>query len=396
MSTDWFSYCITTPEQARSIVNSQILRHQENIHRFFNRHAMHDVNLYITGSLSRKEPSVSYQNGQYSLLSDVDLIAVIKDGDSAGHPIRYLEDHMNQIMPEVSTSLFSIRSTDLPTVTSLLGRDLWYALRQPIVQAYAVDTFPPPCVGQREKYEAFIHQLGSYLLYPENARPTGSALHFRSSRAVHEIKLTLEGLRCLIEASSGELLRYRDVYENRESHLVTAVLSPTEVYELFRRRELFDGSPSNSSIKTVMQRMVAVLFNIAPGTGQGAAVVNALTERLQRSSSIIDIYQLTVPMLLWMSDPLEGSQREAREAFIDGWRNLDPSQLFVGSAPYEDFIRASTKTNTLPESHFRHFLTEIRRDYYWNLRTFLFGYRRQLAYAGGDNHPVGHRDRIGD
>lgn len=380
MTSDWFNYSVTTPTEARVSVSDQIYRHQEQIHKFFSRHAIDDVNLYITGSLSRQEPSVSVRDGRYSLLSDIDLIAVIKGGDSAGHPIRHLESQMNQIAPDVSTSLFSIRSTDLPSVTSMLGRDLWYTIQRPIVQTYGADTFPPPYIGQREKYEAFIHQLGSYLLYPEDSRSAENGLHFRTFRTVHEIKLILEGLRCLLEVSPDGLLRYREVYENRESDLVAAVLDPSDVWELFKRRELFDGSPLGWSIKKVMRRLVAAIFNIVSDAGDGAAVANSLADRLQGSSSIIDIYQMTTPMLLWIDDRPTGTQSEVREAFIRGWQNLDPRQLFAGADAYEEFLRVGKRAGEEPADRFRHFLADIRHDYYSNLRMFLFGYRRHLAY----------------
>ncbi|MFJ5803766.1 hypothetical protein [Streptomyces decoyicus] len=379
MYDNWFSHSLFIEGDHKSVVTKWLENYTSTVNSYMDALQIEDTNVYIGGSLSRGEPSITVdEDGSPILFSDVDLLAVIRGGLSEGHPISHLESFLNQSFPRVSTSVFCVSWENFCKMRSLIGRDFLHSASSPIARRF--DGIPSIQLGhatRQDKFEVFIHQLSIYI-----ARETGldgSEIHVRESRQTHELKLALEALRLLVDPQHPGPLRYGEVANPAHQFALSTVRSEIDPYDLIKSREVY--SPKILEALDIANIVSASLrsFESKPGKMfSDGEVADRFCTRIRNANDFTSLFQdLTVVLFFFFKRGFI-ENIEVLNSVATAVANLERfpmSMHFRSSVNFEGFsriahIRNSSQATTLIGDLYR----TLRKNYYMSLRRHMFGH----------------------
>ncbi|WP_043266814.1 hypothetical protein [Streptomyces sp. CT34] len=372
---DWFAASRFVPHTARAQVSEQLDHYVAEAARYLLDCRAEGVNLYLSGSLSRQEPSVTLgSDGRYRLHSDVDLVAVTDDELPADHGVFTLQEHLTHRFPDVEVTVLYVAASDLPRVGSLYGRDLWCGLDRPLVRSFDVRRPAPPDIGPRQQLEVLVHQLGACLLFDTAAGDADHSYLLRESSAVHLLKLALESLRCLLEPPPDGPLRYGDTYAYRDTPAIGRVMPGPNVGQLVRYREThLPGASPDLDVYQCVITSLAVLF----GAGEGPGALRQLVARIEALAAdrtdVMNLFQCGLLLfLLAVRAPRPDDRLRAAEALYDIWSRTAATDLRSRAAVAESLLSTTPRDLAERDQHAmtagQTALTDVRLDYYAALK----------------------------
>lgn len=295
---DWFEAAYFTQSSARRMVNLEIDEYLDAVREYFTVHTVGDANLYLSGSLARREPAVARgPDGSPRLQSDLDLVIVTEEDLDPFHPLNQLDHHLRSRFSNLQVLSLNVRTSDLSNVASLHGLDLWCGLQSPIVESMNV-TVPdqPPRIGLRQRLEVIAHQVGLSVLSPADVK---TSYLFRNERTVHKIKLQLESLRCLLPQRPGEPLRYADTLRHRVDTTRT-IADEATIARLVKSRELGSSSIPDHDAFRLPVTAVKYLLGIDAGDDTDRDLVVELRDLALRHPQSMNIFQFGLFFLLML------------------------------------------------------------------------------------------------
>ncbi|MFE9606854.1 hypothetical protein [Streptomyces hokutonensis] len=372
---DWFTSSLFVPERAQQQVSWQLDSYIEETERYILDNCTEGVNLYLSGSLSRQEPSVLMDsNGQFRLHSDVDLVAVTSGELPASHPALQLTSHLTSRFPEVDVTVLFVEEQDLHQVGSFYGRDLWIGLGHPIAQTFEIVIPRPPSIGTRQKLEVLVHQLGACLLYRELNESGERGYLIRESLSTHFVKLALESLRCLLPSPPYGPIRYSDTYVNRNHTSIRSVMKGSDVGRLVMHREYHTSHVEfGIDVYQCVIESLVMLLGTEERPGSQIGLVSRIEEIASRKTDLMNLFQFGLVLLLLATRSTSSSVRRRSAHFLfDVLHRLDGidrstctpiGQLVRGATPDE---LAKREPHAIACS--KAALLAVRTDYYGALK----------------------------
>lgn len=393
---DWFAASCFVPGTARAQVSAQLNDYVAESARYVLDHRVRDVNLYLSGSLARQEPSVARgPDGRYRLHSDVDLVAVTEGEPAPGHPVFALEDHLARRFPEVEVTVLHVARSHLHRVGSLYGRDLWCGLDRPVARTFEIDRPDPPAIGPRQQLEVLVHQLGACLLYRTAADDGERAYLLRESPSVHLLKLALESLRCLLVPPPDGPLRFGDTYVRRDSGAMARLLRGPDVGRLVRYRENHVPDPAlDVDVYQWVIESLVILLGAGEGPGTQRRLVTRVEELAVDRTDVMNLFQAALLLFLLATRSTgEADRRRAAHALFDVWSRVEvPGGR--SSAAVGQVLRTASPESLAARARGavaagRNALADLRLDYYAALKEHNNGRIINPRYAALKDHRGG-------
>lgn len=196
---DFFTNSIFIEQKIQDKINFQLNVLFEHLINMLEQQQIR-ANLYLTGSLARKEPSVSKVGDTYNLYSDIDLLIAVDIMDLE-HSF-WKKISRKQTWDGYNISFYLNTISQFPQFRSGVGRDLFLCQTEPIYFKIPTTIEPVTNLNNQEiSLELIIHQLASYYLHPYLTRNT---MYARDQVNYHYVKLILELLRGLLADEGGE------------------------------------------------------------------------------------------------------------------------------------------------------------------------------------------------
>ena len=142
---DYFTNAVFIEEKYKSILNAKI---EEYFQCLCNELEAHDIkaNIYLTGSLARKEPSIGInEKGEVYLASDIDFVFGVEKDFRRDEWLLNITKYLNLKYPDFISSVVLTRNNDIGRIRSRVGRDLRRTINRPICQ-----NLPIPIVSNIE------------------------------------------------------------------------------------------------------------------------------------------------------------------------------------------------------------------------------------------------------
>lgn len=382
-STDeWCGHALFTPLAARREVARLMERLRLSVRAFVESAGLDDVNVYVSGSLARGEPTVAAGGpNAYRLVSDIDLMAVVQGDSTDGHPVGDLEPRLRAACPELDPTVFVAPSAGIGSLRSFFARDLCVAFDRPLVAGFPLAPPAPPQVGEAEQFEVLAHHLAAWLLGPaaegDRSRQSGHGAAYE--RELARVRLLADCLWILRDVPEGGTVRYADVC--RRGGAPRGRAEREEAERIVRAHEVF--SPANGTSRDVIGRLTdsLALFlgcaDTAPGTGRTLRVVEALTERALRGHDLLAVFAWSLPLYALSGARSARVRRPAAAGFEAAWQGLDPGQLVAGQGAFDrlnavggDRLAADP---AVARAELAGPLRALRKDYYHHLGARNFG-----------------------
>ncbi|MFE9606858.1 hypothetical protein [Streptomyces hokutonensis] len=371
----WCRYLLFTPLAARRMVAASMSKVQHKTRLFMEASNIDDTNIYISGSLARGEPTVCrLSSNGYRLVSDIDLLAVVKEGSTHEHPITGLESHLRRTCPGLKPTVYVVPCSGIGALRSFFARDLSVAFDRPLAETYPLAAPAVPYVGQEEQFEVLIHHLSAWLLGPaaEGARDDDHVGEPWCDRDLIEIKLLADCLWILQDVPTVGTVRYGDAYRRCDS--LCTQLDRQEIELIVHAHEVHpEAGKVNVDVVGRLVKSLLRFFHITPGGHSLHQLIELLTDRAAASTDLLAVYRYSLPLFL-LSRSSQGSvSRQAAEGFRLAWEDLDSDQIIDGRHALHR-IRQLARTAQAadsgePESHLR----SLRKDYYHHLGAQNFG-----------------------
>jgi hypothetical protein len=301
MTTGWFEHTRFVPLDARTAVSVRLDAYVDELRLVVGPEVDDDVTVHLSGSLSRHEPAVVRGEGGATLVSDLDIV-VVAPGLRAVELASRLRTLMLERAPDLATTAFGVSTENLGAVQSFLAFDLAHCWSSPLLGTARGPVPFPRTATPADHFELLAHQLGGWLLYPENPLP--GLRHFREERDAHRLKTALEALRLMSVCGGATARRYADLLEDDRLAAVRPV-SPALVRELVRARECSLLPPvDDAGLRSLVLLAASRFLGCAPTTD---AVVIAATCRADERPHLLDVFPLAL-VLLALDSAAPGSE----------------------------------------------------------------------------------------
>jgi len=300
---NWVEHTRFLTPDARASVQAEVTGYLDRLGPALSEYGLEGTNVYLGGSLARREPTAQCDDGTWHLASDFDFVAVTRRLRK-NHTVYGLAEHLQQGSGHFLPTVFIVAEEQLAGMRSFIGYDLWPMLAEPIYSEFDL-VFPQrPVVGRAERFEVFVHQLNAVLLYPHDEVGMKSAKHFRASRAMHAQKAKLEGLRMAVDPGAHTAPGYNDLLEPWCITQLAGIAPASQVEDMLRARELSqyadDGSDRDDAL---MLRCLYRFFGVGETHDTELELISAVLALGEPRTDLLSIFQLCVPLLLLACDP---------------------------------------------------------------------------------------------
>lgn len=193
-----------------------------------------EANLYLSGSLARKEPCIKTIKNRVELTSDIDYVIVCKHMEDDAKFV-HITREVNKLCPDFQNSFVVIDEDKIQRIQSFFSRDLSLTFEKPLYKSFDLATIPSYRVDSLNCIESITTQLACYILHPDFTYDKTGSSFFRKSE-YHWIKSILESVRLLF--IERDVIAYNDVIHYDLISEINHIISKDDLLEIIRSREL--------------------------------------------------------------------------------------------------------------------------------------------------------------
>ena len=213
------------------------------------------VNLYISGSLARQEPTVKIINKEEKLNSDLDFVLIHKENTEKQKEIFDIVEKIKKQYKDYDCSFVLLCQDQLPKVNSLFARDLKLGMKNPIYKSFEEQQKIRVEITEKNYFESLITQMCCYLLNPDFTMSKNENKYFKNSD-YHYMKLTMECIRA-IHYNAPNVLGYNTLFGLR-----CKTLNEKENNSCIKARELSNRTyMPDIDINILLDEAFTVLFH---------------------------------------------------------------------------------------------------------------------------------------
>ncbi|MFI7694273.1 hypothetical protein ACIBQ6_34780 [Nonomuraea sp. NPDC049655] len=363
MSTDWFAHSCFVPATARRTVSRELDHYRAEARQLLLDIPGSPRNLYISGSLARREPAVT-GGGACTLGSDVDLVLVTESRAEGLLIEAKLKDALQAGFPLIDTSVFTVQLDRLPSVRGMFGHDLLAALADPIVEQLAVPAIGGRSAPPQEMFEVFVHAMSNAFF---------AGLLQNDSRDI-ATKLALEGLRCALSPALTGPVAYGDI--RRHGELLSPIVDRDTIDALIKAREL----GLKPDLPGGHRRLVAcaAAYFLGPSARlDTAGLLGAIEARIDEFDGLMNSYQMSMPLAHVIA---ETGDATAISLLSRIWQRASRRDIAEEEASLRAADRLASLSAQAP-ARITEDLFTLRRDYYRLLSAHNFGVRHCADYV---------------
>lgn len=212
------------------------------------------VNLYISGSLARQEPTVRIVDGEERLNSDLDFVIVHKENRENQNVIFDIVWKIKNQYKDYDCSFVVLNEEQLLKVNSLFARDLSLGMRNPLYKSFEEQKLEEVIITEKNYLESVITQMCCYLLNPDLTMSQSENKYFKNSD-YHYTKLVMECIRA-IHYKNVNVIGYNTLF-----NATCKSLDEKEIKSCIKARELSDITYMPVvDINELLEETFAVLF----------------------------------------------------------------------------------------------------------------------------------------
>ena len=235
---DYFTNAVFIEEKYKSILNAKI---EEYFQCLCNELEAHDIkaNIYLTGSLARKEPSVGInEKGEVYLASDIDFVFGVEKDFRRDEWLLNITKYLNLKYPDFISSVVLTRNNDIGRIRSRVGRDLRRTINRPICQNLPIPIVSNIEIGIQDYIHNIINQMACYFLHPSYLGGESHSILYKDIKG-HYVKLILESLSGILYESRKEPLPgFYEIYYYRHCKYFDQIILPKQIEQLLQVRSL--------------------------------------------------------------------------------------------------------------------------------------------------------------
>lgn len=210
------------------------------------------VNLYLSGSLARQEPTVRIVQGEEKLNSDLDFVIISKENTEL---IMRIIEHIKDKFINYDCSFVVMNEEQLLTVNSFFARDLIHGMQRPLLKTFNEKELPQIEITKENYLETVITQLCCYILNPDMTENKCHNQYFKQSN-YHYLKLIVECIKA-INYKNSNVFGYNDLIS-----VDCEILCSEDIKQCVKARELsnIDYLPK-AKIDFFIENAFKVLFD---------------------------------------------------------------------------------------------------------------------------------------
>ena len=357
---DYFTYSLFLNYDEKIKLSNAISKHIFNVLNDVKDHGI-IANVYLSGSLARREPSVIYRNGHYHLNSDIDFIIILdSEFNNDENWLMNITDYLNRKYPSYKDSVIIAPKEKMNHFISCIGKDFELGLNNPLYESFPIIKETVTRVTKDDLFDCIVHQFTCY--YLNSAFLEGHKDIFNKDINYSYIKMLLECLRIQLYDTGYEYIRYYNIYSNAESLGKLLGVNSHDIIGLLKARELF-GKEKIPSIKLFdfLVYTICRLFELSDNAEEENLIDHLLfflVNRARLGESFLKKYQCCVAMFALACE----ANDKYKTTFIDNcFLTLNSISSFLAEETYF----ANFKNMELSEKLFqtRQLLSSLRKKY---------------------------------
>lgn len=250
------------------------------------------ANVYLTGSLARKEPAIDMMSlcETPRLASDIDLVVATTDSQRFHKTLSNFSCWANSNWPHYDISVVFVPIEKLGDMRSCFAHDFSLGMKNPVFVAIEDVNAPPPkllCLA--DVFETAIHQLSTFLIHKSHNR---SSMLYPRQQAYRGASAVLEFIRGL-SCTGAPCCRYSELWTADGTLLRKCNVTKREVVTAIRDRELFTGCFQESLLLPLARGIVSkFLFDSECELLTSVEIVHLLITQV--NSDLISMFRIYV------------------------------------------------------------------------------------------------------
>ena len=224
---DIFKNSIFIDENIKQTLSSELTIYFEEVNKFIDSLAI-KTNIYFSGSLARKEPSVKWNGEKYTLESDIDYIFIVSNLlDKEKYFNLDITSELNKKFPNYKNSVVVLTIDEVQNIKSVIGYNLVTGGDNCIREELGKIQFPDIKLNETDFLDSIINIIAILVTYPKDMKKSQI---FKSDKEYYEAKLLAEGMKLSfsssthidalyklnLEVSELDLIEYLSIIKSRE------------------------------------------------------------------------------------------------------------------------------------------------------------------------------------
>lgn len=250
-----------------------------------------EVNLYVSGSLARKEPSIRVLNYQAILNSDIDFVMVYNEQSDVKQLQEFKKSVTHMLRKYQNSSVFSISHEHLPNIKACFSNDLKKSLEYPLFESFKINSLPKSIIDLSHYFELMIHQIGGYYFHP-TVSLNQDVVYAREDIKYHYIKMIIECLKGNIWAENNGSVLYKDMLLEENQTKLQPILGSVSVSDIIKSRELFGiHEPPDMDLTEFIEKVACYYFNVPPNSEY---LLDSLSKLTNQNNDLIHTFQYVI------------------------------------------------------------------------------------------------------
>lgn len=283
MNEDYLRNNIFLSHKYKMLFNTIIRNHIIRVVELFK---SENLNMYVTGSISRGEPSFKYdhKHSMFHLNSDIDFILLTNDSDKINREnILNKVDYLSK-NSEYRDSIILVDKKSINKFKSCLGKDFELSMGDELIKNFCVTKSNTIKISCEEKFDCITYQVMNF--------------YFNKRSEYSHVKLILECLRMQLYNTGFENICYYDVYSCRKSDCLTGLLSSIEIEQVLKSREMLGlFQLPNIELEALLRKSIGGIFGYNLNTFSQKNLFELISFRVKNVNSFIGLYQCGVILL---------------------------------------------------------------------------------------------------
>lgn len=275
---DIFKNSIFIDESIKIKISKDLLDYFEGVNSFIDSLSI-KTNIYFSGSLARKEPSIKWSGGEYKLESDIDYIFLVNSfRDKEKYFNLDITSKLNKIFPKYKNSVVVLTIEEIQNIKSVIGYNLVTGQDNCIREELGTIKFPTINVNETDFLDSVINIIAILLTYPKKFKKSQI---FKSSKNYYEAKLLAEAMK--LPFNSKTYTEALDQY-----YLNSSGQEIREYLSIVKSREL--NNELNIEPRNIITRLLLSKFDYP-------SIKDWLIEKYKQSDSFINYCQVLFLLL---------------------------------------------------------------------------------------------------
>lgn len=304
---DYFSNSIYLTSEEKSKLNSDLQIFFKYVKELFSK-LESSSNLYLTGSLARKEPSCKIVDNKITLNSDIDFIVIVKKTYDPSI-LDSIIKNLKSVFSQYKSSFMLIYDDNIHLFKSLIGLDFYLYKDNPVYEGFSLPEMSSPNIVIDDYLEVVSYQFFSYYLSLDYCGNESLTALQRGSSYL-KLKIILELLRFQSNKPLNCLHTFKNVYNNK---LDKIGIDADVIEKVIHAREYSIEFDTNSfSYYEFILKTISYIFGITDLVSINSIenrLFKVLLTRIEKSDNFLTVFQcLLILVVLSIESPSEKSE----------------------------------------------------------------------------------------